>query len=77
MCDVCVWHVWCVFLYGYIFGVCLLCVCVTVCVLQAEVREMTDTAFAKLAFLDVTSDSLSPLQISLIQLQVRTFFSIG
>ena len=31
---------------------------------------MTDTAFAKLAFLDVTSDSLSPLQISLIQLQV-------
>ena len=71
----------------YVYGMCGVCFCmgtylvyvyfVCVCVLQAEVREMTDTAFAKLAFLDVTSDSLSPLQISLIQLQVRTFFSIG
>ncbi|XP_070200550.1 formin-binding protein 4-like isoform X2 [Littorina saxatilis] len=38
---------------------------------DGEIQEMADTAFAKLAFLDVTSDGLSPLQISLVQLQTR------
>ena len=47
--------------------VCMLSLC---CFFQTEIHKMAFMAFSKLAFLDVTSSGLSPLQHSLVQLEV-------